>query len=307
MGQVRQAIRPGPEPVARLHHALEQLYATYDARFLDSDPLKFPHRYSRPQDREFAAFVAATFAFGNVAGIFRTLERILSRFGKRPVQKLLTDGAGSLKEWKDFKHRWITHSDLVVFLETLRGIYASHGSLEGFFYDGPKADRDHRSAIHSFLKRLSGMLRITNGGHLTRGLRFLVPAPNGGSALKRLNLSLRWVVRRKDPDLGLWRSVSPGDLYLPIDVHLSRILRYVGLTARKSADWKMAEEVTGRLKGMDPSDPVRFDFAISRLGILGRCLHRWDASICSSCPLEGLCLHATCSPNRRLDVVDAMS
>ncbi|MEE9614775.1 MAG: DUF2400 family protein, partial [Thermodesulfobacteriota bacterium] len=159
-------------------------------------------------------------------------------------------------------------------------------------------DKSVKEALISFSERALGLKTdgIYGPGPLPSlpsgaGVRFLFPSPEGRSPCKRLNLFLRWMVRRGDGlDFGLWKGVSPSKLIIPLDTHIARISRYLGLTSRNSADWAMAEEVTDSLRKLDPLDPTKYDFSLSRLGILDECPTRRDPIKCESCMIKGVCV-----------------
>ena len=292
MGEVRQTVSPRPESINRLRTALHSLSSHYNETYLESDPLRFPHRYREPADQEAVAFLSAMLAFGNVKVIFRSLDWILPRLGNSPTGAILKWPTRMPEELTLFSHRWFTGSDLHVLFLCLREIYSEEESLERYFLKGYDPKRpDIEDALESFSTRFRAKLfRISNQKKLSRGLQFLCSSPSGGSSCKRLNLFLRWVVRREPPDLGLWREISPSKLLLPIDTHLQRLVQYVGLTKRRTAGWRMVMEATASLRKLDPVDPIQFDFSLSRLGILDRCKHVADGECCPQCPLNLLCI-----------------
>jgi hypothetical protein len=134
-------------------------------------------------------------------------------------------------------------------------------------------------------------------GRLSRGYKHLFPLPSAGGPCKRLHLFLRWMVRREPPDLGLWTSVSPARLLMPVDTHVENMSRAIGLTRRRSRNWKMAEDITARLARIDPADPVKYDFALCHKRMSGDCRDRRDAVVCGPCGLRGVCRHW--APERR--------
>jgi uncharacterized protein (TIGR02757 family) len=171
------------------------------------------------------------------------------------------------------------------------------GSIGEFFLKG--YDTSTESPIKRALNTFTGNVLSLDSAAVygqkrlgdKAGVRYFFPAPSNGSACKRLNLYLRWMVRPADGlDLGLWTKVDPADLIIPIDTHLGRISRNLGLTKRKSADWKSAEEVTARLARLDPADPLKYDFALCRLGILDRCPKRVDPVKCAECIIRDICV-----------------
>lgn len=291
MGEVREDVLARPRPIEVLRRAFSQLTEKYDTR-LETDPLRYPSRYSAPLDREAVAFLAAMLAFGNVKVIFRSLDFLTVNFlTARPHTALMGWPAELPTALRSFKHRWVTGRDLHVLFRVLLSMYRDEGSLEAHFSRG--FDPSHstvREGLEAFL-RVFRERALSESGQtkLSRGLQFLLSSPCNGSSCKRANLFLRWVVRKDAPDLGLWSTVHPRQLILPLDTHLSRIVRYLGMTQRKTVDWRMAEEVTRFLARLSPDDPTRLDFALSRLGILDDCLHRPDSEKCPRCPLCEIC------------------
>jgi uncharacterized protein (TIGR02757 family) len=288
MGALRAAVRRRPEPIDPLPALLESVDRRFRADHLETDPLRYPHRHADPLDRELVAFVSALLAFGQVKAIFRTLDTLEEVWGESPVSAVLRDGTQMEADMRRIRHRWIGGSDLVALVRVLRTVYRRERSLRALFLSGyGPADR----SVAAALGRFSGELRrrFQEAGGAGRAGGFLFPDPGKGSACKRMNLFLRWVVRREAPDLGIWPDVDPGHLLFPIDTHLARIFRYIGVTRRGGASWKMVVEVTDRFRGYRPDDPVRYDFSLARLGILRQCRHRWDPACCPRCPLVGLC------------------
>jgi len=183
-------------------------------------------------------------------------------------------------------HRFISSEGVYRFLGCVRAAYLEHGSLERLYVAGRKGDAPE---LRRDLARFLGGLRDRWGEGLGRERDFLFPRPERGSACKRHNLFLRWVVRGPDGvDLGLWRAVSPRDLIVPLDTHMARLGGALGFTRRKTPDWRMAEEITDSLRPVCPEDPVKFDYPLTRLGILGVCT-RSRRGVCGRCPLAPLC------------------
>lgn len=270
---------------------LEALHRHYDARFLGTDPVQFPHRYPDPQDREVVALLAALFAFGNVTSICATVERILQPLGTSP-SRTLKMGTGplfmkktNLSPFHGFVHRWVTRDDLLGLLAGIGGCLAEWGSLKACFLAGyDPAAPDLGPAMSHFIRALR---RKASG---SRGLGFLLSDPASGSACKRLHMFLRWVVRPADGiDLGLWPEVHTSQLLVPMDTHLARISRFLGLSHRATVDGKMAREVTTALRQCDRNDPVKYDFALARIGIVAGCRGYRHPKICPTCPLDPVC------------------
>lgn len=280
----------GPDEV---HAHLEALYAGTDhATRLATDPLAFAHRYGAPEDIEIAGLLAASLAFGRV-DLFRPVLAQLfdimdSGGGPRAFVEHLTPSSAA--PLRPLVYRWIRGPHLILLMAALRRA-AGGGSLEGLFV-GP----DTRARLAAAVTTLREAARVEASAwgvdpELPRGVRFLLPSPDSGSACKRWNLYLRWMVRsdREGLDFGLWQTWSTADLVIPLDVHVARISRFLGLTSRADASWKTAVHITDALRRFDPVDPLRFDFAISHLGISDACLGYRDPMVCPPCPLEGVC------------------
>ncbi len=279
---------PGPD-LGLLAPRLRSLEADWRGVRLDSDPLLFPHRYEREADREVVAFLAASLAFGRVASILASLERLLDPLGPQPAKTLVKEPE---RLWVSagFVHRWVDAGSLRPFLRAVGATLATEGSLAALFASGDDGGPDFVRALDCFfsvLRERAGASRDSS----PRSLRFLLPSPGDGSAGKRAHLFLRWVVRTDGHDLGLWRggSFRPARLLLPMDTHVHRISRYLGLTARPTPDLRAAREATRWLARVDPEDPVRFDWALSRLGILAECVKDPLRSRCGDCALRPAC------------------
>jgi len=262
---------------ADLKDVLEDLRRRYDARFLDSDPVGIVRRFDDPEDREIVALVAAGLAYGRVASIRASVEAVVARMGPRPARFVEAfEPERDAVRFDGFVHRFTRGRDVALLLHLVRQARERSGSLESFFLEG---DADPATptlgpALDAFGRRLFALdaRPFVRKGTVPRGhgARWLLPVPGGGSACKRSCLFLRWMVRADDGvDCGLWRRVSAARLVLPLDTHLLRVVRALGWTRRKTASWRMALQVTERLRRIDPSDPTRFDFALCRLGILG--------------------------------------
>lgn len=274
-----------------LRAKLEGLLRTYDAAFLGSDPLGLVHPYPEDADREVAAFFAASLAFGKAAAIRGSLTRILGRLGERPAGRLRGFEYGRDTGLFDgLCHRWAGPRSLAALSHLAGAALREAGSLGALFLEGyDPAAPDLLGALAAFRRRLLGLGSALPAKALGE-IGCLLPDPGGPSACKRLHLFLRWMVRPNDGlDLGLWKGPRPDQLLIPLDTHLARIGRLLGLTDRRTPGRKMAEEITASLRLLDPSDPVRYDFALSRLGILGRCPSRRDARLCAGCPLQDSC------------------
>jgi uncharacterized protein (TIGR02757 family) len=231
-----------------------------------------------------AGIVASSLAFGNAKTVIRSARAVLDVLGERPSETI-RDGR-KLRPLARFRHRWVSGRDVILLLRTIGRIQAGSGTLEAFFLEGRRSgDPDVGPALSRFTRRVREM-----AGGTERGFLYLLSDPATGSAAKRLCLYLRWMVRPDDGlDLGVWSGVAPGDLVIPLDTHVLRISRYIGLTTRRTAGFATAREITRALATFCPEDPVRYDFALAQLGISKGCLHRRDERTCPVCPLNEVC------------------
>jgi len=275
-----------PERLARLRAGLERLRLRYGARYLSPDPLEFPRRFERPEDREVVGLIAAALAYGNVATIRASVSRVLSLLGPKPATfvRSLEPSRGRVL-FRGFRHRFNSGRDVACLLYFMRQMVEAWGSIGEFFRQGYDRGEPHLArSLSSFSERALG---LDHGGLYGRGVRFLFPSPRDGGACKRLNMYLRWMVRPDDGlDLGLWRFVSASQLVMPLDTHVARIGRHLGWTRRKTPGWKMAVDITRTLARVDPQDPTKYDFAISRMGILERCPRHRARVQCDLCDLR---------------------
>lgn len=277
-------LEPAPEPL--LKAKLEAVAAKYDRAYLDTDPLKFAHRYRDPRDAEVAGLIAAAFAYGSVVLIFRAVERLLGEMGDSPAAFLERwDARRDARRFHGFRHRFHGARDVTRLFSLLSRALRGHGSLGELFAAG----WDEREA--NVGPALSRFVAAILDGPQPQTIRHLLSSPADGSACKRMLLWLRWMIRPADGvDLGLWtHRIPPSKLVIPLDTHTFRITRYLGLTNRSSPDWRAAEEVTARLTRLDPQDPVRYDFGLCRLGILDLCPSHRDPRKCRPCDLFQVC------------------
>ncbi len=253
-----------------LRHILEALLAGHSEQFLASDPLSFVRRFDSTRDREIAAFVGSCFAIGRVESIRNAVSTVLERMGPSPYAFVCeTDPRRFQTVYRDFVYRFFRGKDVAVLLSGLQKTLRLHGSLEASFLEGYRdTDPDVGQALSDFVQRLVRFSGRAGTGH---GLRAFLSDPLAGSGCKRLCLFLRWVVRREYPDLGIWKSVSPAKLVIPLDTHVIRLAKKMGLTRRVSPGWKMAVDITESLRYMDSSDPVRYDFALCHAGMSQAC------------------------------------
>ena len=278
---------------ARVRPALERLLAETSAPLrMRSDPVELVHRYRDPLDIEVAGLLCAALAYGRVDLFKPRLSALLEALGPSPAA-VARDAkpAELLRRAAEFSYRMTGPRDVACLLYGAGRIQREHGSLGTFFAAAYRERKDLKQALAALVDELcaADFTPLLGQSGPTRRLKHLLPHPSRGSACKRLNLYLRWMVRGPDGvDFGLW-DVPVDALVVPLDTHVHRIGRFVGLTARKDLSWKTAEDVTARLRQLDPGDPVRFDFALSHLGISGQCASRRDARRCEGCPLKPIC------------------
>jgi uncharacterized protein (TIGR02757 family) len=237
------------------------LYNSYNRReFVHPDPLEFLYDYDDPEDRELVGLIASCFAYGSVWQILKTVKRTLEQIGS-PRQFVTQESHHTLQNiFKDFKYRFTTGDELGMLFLGMKRVISDYGSLQACFLKGYSPTDDNVIKGLSFL--VNELSSVFDGRP-----RSLLPSPKAGSACKRLNLFLRWMVRKDDVDPGGWDNVSPSKLIVPMDVHMGRICRVLKLTSRKQSDLKAALEVTDAFRRIEPEDPVRYDFCLTRLGI----------------------------------------
>ncbi len=291
---IKKDSRPG---VRRLRPLLERLRRTYHRGFLSSDPVEFVHMFSSPGDREVVGLIASLLAYGRVDGIKRAVGRVLELMDWKPYRFVRAfDPKRGASVFSGFVYRFNSGRDVACLIYIMKQMIEGSGSIGAFFMEGySPRDRNIKGALSSFSKRALSLDRAGiyrgMGPEADKGLRFFFPDPASGSPCKRLNLYLRWMVRKDDGlDFGLWKGVAPSKLIIPLDTHIARISRNIGLTKRATADWKTAEEITGALKQLDPRDPLKYDFALTRLGILDRCPKRVELTKCRECMIKEVCI-----------------
>jgi uncharacterized protein (TIGR02757 family) len=272
---------------------LEGLYKAFDHVTSATDPVHIVRRFSAPEDREIVGFCAAGLAFGRVASVLQSIESLLAVMGPHPARFVRTfDPARERERLAPLVHRWIRGRDLMALLLILQRMLRESGSIEAFFLEGDDPTQPHvGAALDSFSTRaLATDLGQVYGRRVPkqRGVSYFFPRPSAGSACKRLNLFLRWMVRRDEIDLGVWTRLSPARLVVPLDTHVIRLGRCLRLTRYTSPGWKMASEITGSLRDIDPLDPVRYDFALCHVGMMNACGFG-KSQRDTQCPLKGLC------------------
>ena len=275
-----------------LRAALDRLYHDFNVVDSASDPVHLVRPFTDPRDREVAGFCAGALAFGRVASVLNSIETLFRIMGPHPAQFVRHfEPDAPHPALRAMVHRWTRGVDLVALLWVLRQMLEQSGTLEQFFLEGYNpSDDDIGPALDSFSTRALALdVRRAYGRMPARpGVCYFFPRPSAGSACKRLNLFLRWMVRSDEVDLGVWTRVPPGRLIVPLDTHVIRLGRCLKLTRYTSPGWRMASDITASLRALDPDDPVRFDFSICHVGMMNACgFGRKQGD--TQCPLKGLC------------------
>ncbi len=271
---------------------LDTLYHDYNRVDSASDPVHKARPFTDPADREIAAFCAGALAFGRVASVLNSIENLLTAVGSSPAEFVRRfEPEAAPRPMRAMVHRWIRGEDLIALLWILRQMLERSGSIEGFFLEGMSTEaEDVGAALDSFSSRALALdIKRAYGRRPRRaGVCYFFPRPSSGSACKRLNLFLRWMVRSDEVDLGVWRGVPRSKLIVPLDTHVIRLGRCLRLTRYTSPGWRMAADITASLRALNPADPVRFDFSLCHVGMMNACgFGRKQGD--SQCPLRGLC------------------
>jgi uncharacterized protein (TIGR02757 family) len=274
-----------------LKQRLDDLYGSFNCIDSATDPIQLVRRFEHPADREVAGFCAAALAFGRVASVLQSIERVFAVMGRSPAAYIRAfDPRRQARDLTPIVHRWTKGEDLTALVIILQRMLEK-GSIEAFFLEGydPRA-ADLSAALESFSTRaMQTDLRPAYGNRKPRpGVAYFFSRPSCGGACKRLNLFLRWMIRRDAVDFGIWKSVPASKLVVPLDTHVIRVGRCLRLTRYASPGWKMAADITASLRELDPDDPVKFDFSLCHLGMADQCgFNRAQGD--SACPLRGLC------------------
>lgn len=231
--------------------------------FIKDDPISIPHLFSKKEDIEIAGLFAAIFSWGNRTTIINKSKELIRRMDNSPYSFIKDHSPKDLKNLKGFKHRTFNEEDLYYFVELLHSHYSKHKSLESAFF--PTQDQTAEQGLIHFRNYFFSI------DHLKRTEKH-ISSPLQKSTCKRLNMFLRWMVRndKKGVDFGLWKNILPSQLICPIDVHVARVAKKMGLLKRKQVDWLAATELTEALRQLDKDDPVKYDFALFNLGVIER-------------------------------------
>jgi uncharacterized protein (TIGR02757 family) len=248
-----------PKITDQLEAAVEH-YNTPD--FITNDPISIPHMFTKKEDIEISGLLAATIAWGKRSMIINNAQRLMQMMGHEPYQFVMNASSKELKSLGSFVHRTFQADDLLFFIEALKNVYAHHASLEDVFHEGYEKEGDIKGAIENF----RNVMFKTD--HLKRSEKH-ISSPAKGSAAKRINMYLRWMVRsdNKGVDFGIWKKIPSSVLICPLDVHSGRVAREFGILNRKQDDWKAAIELTESLRVLDPNDPVKYDYALFGIGV----------------------------------------
>lgn len=231
--------------------------------FISLDPISIPHSFSKKEDIEISGFLAATIAWGQRPVILRNARLLMQLMDDAPHDFIMGFNKADLKRFNKFKHRTFNHVDCISFLHHLSDVYRNKGGIERIFLEGIKKDQT------DLLQSITTWRKIfCSGSHSKRSEKHFSD-PSRGSAAKRLNMFLRWMIRKDKAgvDFGIWKSISPALLSCPLDVHSGRVARKLGLLKRTQDDWKAVAELTQSLRKLDPNDPVKYDFALFGLGV----------------------------------------
>lgn len=260
----------------KLKKILNKLYHQFDYKeYIRRDPVEFLHRYKNPKDIEVVGLIASSLAYGRVDLFKPVIENILAIMQNRPYQYVIKfDSKQELPKFKKLYYRMTAGDDIACLIYSMKIIINEYGSLKQMFYSCYKKSGDDVKNALTQMCRLFCSIDTTPiyGKKIyPRSYLFLFPSPLNGSPCKRLNLFLRWMVRsREGVDLGIWNNIPPSKLIIPLDIHISRVARYLSLSNRKTPSWEMASEITETLKLIDPDDPVRFDFSLCHLSMAGK-------------------------------------
>lgn len=245
----------------------EKVKAYERPSFIAADPVCIPHRFTRPQDIEIAGFFAAIFAWGNRSTIINKATELLALMDDAPYAFCLHHSEKDLRRLLHFKHRTFSATDVLYFIEFFKHHYSRNISMETAFTAWMnQGDVNTEQALNGFYAYFFSLPDVP-----ARTMKHIA-CPAKKSACKRLNMYLRWMVRSRKTgvDFGLWKSIKPQQLVLPLDVHVARVARSLGLLARPQTDWQAATELTSLMKTLDAKDPCKYDYALFALGVLER-------------------------------------
>jgi uncharacterized protein (TIGR02757 family) len=251
-----------------LKQILDNLYATYSYEYIDTDPILFPHRFKSYENIEIASLISALLAYGNVKQIKKSLAKIFNIMGEDPYF-FVKNFDPNKNYFNGFVHRFNTGEDISQLIHSIKIIYNKYGNIKNLFFNNYDPNADNlNAALDKFTKNVLKIVCRDTARLVPTGFRYFFPTPFDGSPCKRLNLFLRWMVRSDKVDFGLWKEIPTNKLIIPLDTHIFRISKNLGLTKLNSPNLKACLEITKNLKKFDPADPVKYDFSLTRLGIL---------------------------------------
>ena len=250
-------------PAGEMKIFLEEKYLQYNnPSFIACDPISIPHSFTELHDREISGFLTAAIAWGRRDLILRSARHLLDLMDNAPYKFIMSAGNNDMKRLNSFVHRTFNGTDCRYFMAGLKNIYGSSFSMEDVILEGMKTNNTLRDGLTHLRKRFFAL------SHQTRTEKHFADVQSGAAG-KRLNMFLRWMVRRdgQGVDFGIWKRMDPSVLYIPLDLHSGNTARKLGLLTRKVNDWKAVEELTAVLREFDPADPVKYDFALFGSGI----------------------------------------
>lgn len=242
---------------------LDKLAEKYETKdFIKDDPIQFPHRFKKAEEQEIAAFLASLFAYGNRKVFIKKLDGLFKIMQNKPLEFILNFNAQTLK---GFNYRFAKDVDVIEIFKILNKLYSDNKSIKSLFEYGYSLD----NSILTMLQTVTDYFYSNTGDKVGQGFYHLIPNPKNKGAMKRMNMFLRWIVRKGPIDLGIWDFIPTSELLIPLDVHVARISREMGLLKRSSNDFKAVLELSENLKKLDPQDPAKYDFAMFGLGVNG--------------------------------------
>ena len=261
------ALNSKNKSLSNLKKRLDYHYKFFNFDQISPDPLEFLHRYDEYYDIEISALLSSVFAYGNIKQIMNTLNKVHTVMEHQPYEFIKNyDYAKHGQLFNSIVHRFYSSKDIADLFEGLHKIYSIYGSIKKLFLLYYFQEEAHlKNAIHFFSENIVDI--IADHKEVSRGIVFMFPDPFKGSACKRMNLMLRWLVRKDELDFGLWNEIDKAKLVIPVDTHVAKICKELKLTRQKNISWKMAEDITDNLKRFDENDPVKYDFAICHIGM----------------------------------------
>jgi len=235
--------------------------------FIEKDPICIPHKFTKQQDIEIAAFFAAIFAWGNRTTIINKSKELLNRMDNSPYDFCIYHQAKDLKKIIGFVHRTFNDTDALYCIEFFKQHFQKQQSLETAFFTNQNNGGKIKSVEAALTNFQTYFMSFEDAPKRTKKH---IASPASGSTCKRLNMFLRWMIRqdKQNVDFGIWKSIKPSDLIMPIDVHVARVSRSIGILKRPQTDWQAALELTNYCRSLDPKDPVKYDYALFSLGVI---------------------------------------